>query len=419
MNNLYLSIFRQLLNYHDFIEYYEYLDKDFLKNEYPEYYKIYKAIGSLIKEDKEYSVDDLEIAFYGLYPSSKPEMVQPLLESIRAKSLLDTNTIKGFLQKIKKASLAQQLAEIYIKISSEPDKIEYETERVRLQGLLDRLVENAGSPDELEESVVDVSFSKVVEKQKTVGGLRWRLQSLNDSLGALLPGDFGIIFARPETGKTTFLASEIPALLQSGGDIGCTWFNNEERSDKVIGRIYQGTLGKKYTELLSNPRQTEKEFNDYFNGRVPISFVDNSELLCRAVENRIARTRPRLVVFDQLDKIGGFTADRKDLEHKARYIWARALAKKYNCTVIGLCQASVSGENKKWLTPEDMDESKTGKAAEADFILGIGKVDDIGKEKVRYFHLSKNKTNQPIDEEKRHGKWAVKINPEIARYEDF
>ena len=39
--------------------------------------------------------------------------------------------------------------------------------------------------------------------QKT--GLRWRLRSLNKMLGSLRKGNFGFIFARPETGKTTFL----------------------------------------------------------------------------------------------------------------------------------------------------------------------------------------------------------------------
>ncbi|WP_214294786.1 hypothetical protein, partial [Escherichia coli] len=40
-------------------------------------------------------------------------------------------------------------------------------------------------------------------------GLRWRLQTLNRMLGYLRRGDFGFIFARLETGKTTFLASEV------------------------------------------------------------------------------------------------------------------------------------------------------------------------------------------------------------------
>lgn len=59
-------------------------------------------------------------------------------------------------------------------------------------------------------------------------GLRWRLNCLNKSLGSLRPGDFGFIFARPETGKTTFLASEITAMLsqRSGESQGpIIWFN--------------------------------------------------------------------------------------------------------------------------------------------------------------------------------------------------
>lgn len=58
-------------------------------------------------------------------------------------------------------------------------------------------------------------------------GLRWRLNTLNSMLGSLRKGDFGFIFARPETGKTTFLASETTFMAeQLGPDSGpIIWFN--------------------------------------------------------------------------------------------------------------------------------------------------------------------------------------------------
>lgn len=57
-------------------------------------------------------------------------------------------------------------------------------------------------------------------------GLRWRLGTLNRMLGSLRKGDFGFIFARPETGKTTFLASEATYMAeQLGPDSGpIIWF---------------------------------------------------------------------------------------------------------------------------------------------------------------------------------------------------
>lgn len=58
-------------------------------------------------------------------------------------------------------------------------------------------------------------------------GLRWRLSTLNQMLGSLRKGDFGFIFARPETGKTTFLASETTFMAeQLSPDSGpIIWFN--------------------------------------------------------------------------------------------------------------------------------------------------------------------------------------------------
>ena len=52
---------------------------------------------------------------------------------------------------------------------------------------------------------LELLYNESIKQQ----GLRWRLQTLNKMLGSLRKGDFGFIFARPETGKTTFLTSEI------------------------------------------------------------------------------------------------------------------------------------------------------------------------------------------------------------------
>jgi len=70
---------------------------------------------------------------------------------------------------------------------------------------------------------------------------------------------------------------------------------------------------------------------------------------------------------------------------------------------------------------DNVAESKTAKQAEADWILGIGKVHDSGMEYVRYLHLSKNKLSgdETSIPELRHGKIEVLIRPELARYQDF
>ena len=138
------------------------------------------------------------------------------------------------------------------------------------------------------------------------------------------------------------------------------------------------------------------------------------------IESICRKYQPSLIIFDQIDKIAGFDADREDLRLGAIYIWARELAKNY-APVIGVCQSDGSGEGVRWLTMSNVANAKTSKQAEADWILGIGAIHDTGWEKVRFFHLSKNKlTGDPdSDPSKRHAKWEVLIKPEIARYADI
>ena len=58
--------------------------------------------------------------------------------------------------------------------------------------------------------------------------------------------------------------------------------------------------------------------------------------------------------------------------------------------------------------------SKIGKAAEADVIIGIGKEQtDTGEDNfLRYLYVSKNKLGG------RHGRATVQIQPEVSRYTD-
>lgn len=245
-------------------------------------------------------------------------------------------------------------------------------------------------------------------------GLRWRLPTLNKMLGSLRKGDFGFVFARPETGKTTFLASEVTHFA-SQVERPILWFNNEEQGGKVKVRCYQAALGCNLSQLYSNRPKAQEVFIQRTGNRIKI--FDSASIHKRQIERICKEYSPSLIIFDQIDKIKGFDSDREDLRLGAIYIWARELAKTY-APVIGVCQADVSGEGKKWLTMENVANAKTSKQAEADWILGIGTVHDIGLEYIRYLHLSKNKLSgdEDSDPTMRHGRVEVLIKPEIARY---
>jgi hypothetical protein len=119
--------------------------------------------------------------------------------------------------------------------------------------------------------------------------------------------------------------------------------------------------------------------------------------------------------------VQGFSSDREDLRLGAIYQWARELAKQYNIPVIGVCQADGTAENVQWLNMGHVSNSKTSKQAEADWIVGIGKLEDPAYSKVRYVSVMKNKLTGDADTEPmlRHGKMEVLIDPVIARYQDI
>jgi len=239
-------------------------------------------------------------------------------------------------------------------------------------------------------------------------------------LGSLRKGDFGFIFARPETGKTTFLASEISHMAsQLSPEAGpILHFNNEEQGNKVMLRYYQAVLGYTSPEVWSNKQGNQIKYHDITHGK--ISIIDRAEIHKNRVEQMCKELRPSLLIFDQIDKIKGFNADREDLRLGAIYIWARELAKNY-CPTIGVCQADGTAEGVKWLTMDHVSNAKTSKQAEADFIIGIGCIHDPAFELVRFINISKNKLqgDEDTDPKLRHGRFECLIRPEIARYEDY
>lgn len=289
--------------------------------------------------------------------------------------------------------------------------------------LLSQFTETTQAPDAGEEfSFITDDLEELLNQSYQTPGLRWRLPTLNKMLGSLRAGDFGFIFARPETGKTTFLASETTFMAeQLSDDSGpILWLNNEEQGNKVKLRCYQASLGCSLTDFYANTAQCKLDFLERTKGKHKI-YNPVGAIHRKTVEAMCKKYKPSLIIFDQIDKIVGFDADREDLKLGAMYQWARELAKTYQCPVIGVCQADGSGEGQKWLTMANVANAKTAKQAEADWIVGIGKIHDPGYENLRYLHASKNKLFGDTDSDPtlRHGKCEVLININHARYEDI
>ena len=82
--------------------------------------------------------------------------------------------------------------------------------------------------------------------------------------------------------------------------------------------------------------------------------------------------------------------------------------------MFGICQARSDAHDRNHISFDTMEGSKTGKAAEADLIIGIGKQDDWEGEEdfTRTLCISKNKLTGW------HGIIVCKIVPSKSRYID-
>lgn len=249
------------------------------------------------------------------------------------------------------------------------------------------------------------------------GGLHWRLPEFNVSLGPIRKGDFIIIAARPETGKTTMVASEASFMLsQLEDDEYVIWINNEESSNKVMMRVIQAFNGCTTADLLTDPATYESRFLASGGHRFLILDDDAPVKSAHAMEQLFEKHKPGLIIFDQLDKVNGFSKEeRDDLRIGRLYEWARRMAKKY-CPVIAISQVDGSGEGEKWIQMNQLRGSKTDKVGEADAIVTIGRADTSTL--TRYIHIPKNKLigGPTTLEAHRHGSFEVSIDPTHARY---
>jgi replicative DNA helicase len=234
-------------------------------------------------------------------------------------------------------------------------------------------------------------------------------------LGNLEGGTLGHIFARPETGKTSFLASEITNLVsQLEQDETILWCNNEQEESKVLTRFYTTLLNAPEEKIINNIEAAKLAYIQRMGDKIKL--YDNAYISTDGIRHLIKTINPRVVVIDQGDKVS-FSGSNKLEGHsrlKELYRMFRELAKEFNTHIITVGQASSEAAGKKWLEMHHMDNSRTAKPGEMDYIIGIGmqlSTSDVGEEdELRYLHLCKNKCTGV------HSKHIVRFDRTIGRY---
>jgi len=199
--------------------------------------------------------------------------------------------------------------------------------------------------------------------------------------------NLGVIFARPEIGKTSFAAWLCGWYVKN--NLNVAYWGNEEPVRKTRMRVAKSILELSRQEILLDKN---KFIEKYKSEVLPYAtFMDCVGTSIQEIEDYCFRNEVDVVFIDQLDKVridGEFS--RGDERLKELYARSRELAKRNKVAVWAVSQASYEAHGREIIDYSMLDGSKTGKAGEADIIIGIGVSEH---EDFRTLKFSKNKIN--------------------------
>ena len=398
-------ILKYLWNKDNFIRYYPHLEKLTLE---PELQKLFNLLPMLHEGDGDATLNEMKILFDLEYPSIKdPQIYASIFKQLEKADISDVVCGK-LVDKLIYKDINNRIIQACMPVLSDSDGNDTLAEvRELLDGYEQMLM-----PDAEEDIFVTDDLEYLLEKKIRGEGIKWRLAGLNKDIGDLRGGKLGHVFARPDTGKTTFLISEMsfwaPQLEQN--EIGI-WVNNEEDGEVLKLRWYSAITGWPIAAINAQPQRAVQFYNKQAGSRIKLFDRSASD---RDLESLIKRYKPRFMVIDQGDKVKSYTHDKMSETARLGSLYAgyREWAKKYGLDILTVGQAHADAERKKWLLKSWMNNSKTEKPGELDYAIGIGVNEtDNDLDRRRYFHICKNKQGP-------HGSFTAMIDPEKARYFD-
>ena len=259
-----------------------------------------------------------------------------------------------------------------------------------LQRMVDT-VEDGRMSDKTTYTQVESNLDELLDEGTGTPDFPFDWELMRENINGLWRGNLGIIFARPEVGKTTFCAFLASSYVKQKKKV--VYWANEEPAHKIKLRIIQSFFNKTIFELNTERDQLRK----LYQGQIEpyLTIMDSVGTSIDEVNEYAQLNKPDVMFCDQLDKFkvkGEF--GRGDERLKEIYICAREIAKRNSLLLWAVSQASYEAHDRPFIDYSMLDNSKTGKAGEADMIIGIGKTGSSEVENVvRHVCISKNKIN--------------------------
>jgi len=408
--NLRLYILRTLLTKEKYDKLKSEIDASIFQNGARE---IYKTIGYIYRDNPnitQVNFSDLKLAYFNTYyPNTSfasQKNIHELIDSIERQEEPSDDVVATALKSMYRIKKADELARICLDISNNPSSSSLKQ--------VEKFMANVDEEQTQQESeAVTKDVDEIVEALQEQGEFKFNLNSLQRATNGIGRGNFMIVFARPDVGKTAFWVSLVASPK------GFAWqekkvsiFANEEPAIRTQMRLLNASSGLQRGNILNGSRDLAKQKWSTIS-----PYIENFDCVGKTMDDLdeyCSTNDVDILIIDQLDKInvtGKYNATHEKLREV--YTQSRELAKRHNILVIGMSQASAEAQGRSRVTFSTMENSKTGKAAEADIILGIGKEDEVEnylEDCVRFVTLSKNKLTGD------HAEFEVILRPTISRY---
>ncbi len=360
------------------------------------------------KYDADISVDELYSLHTAVYnpalTKAAKEQFSELIEDIKETTEPSEAIAKDIVNILAERDVAQRIAiEATEVFNGKPADF----------NIITKIIEEhkKGLPTEKLEAVTD-NVEELIEQLEVTSKWQFNLMRLKENIGGVGPGNLVIVFARPEVGKTAFWVSLVagPSGFAEQGAIVHAFINEEPavRTQMRAINCFTGLNKEQVSEDIPKTHEEWKRIKDN------IKMIDTVDWTIQDIDSHCEKYKPDVVVIDQLDKINvSGTYARTDEKLRAVYTSAREIAKRRDCVVIAISQASAEAHDRDHISFNMMENSKTGKAAEADLIIGIGnRTSNDPTNTTRILNVSKNKITGW------HGDPAVEIDRYISRYDD-
>lgn len=400
------QILKCLLNHQFWLENKQFLNASLFEDEIKELFE------TLNKAHIKYEQDITTEELYALWRNDNPVATKAdraniynAIEHVADSEVLSVSIAADLIADLWRRETGRKAAEYGIAISEGNERAFDDLDK------LIQITKDGFIPEFGEEITKDV-FELIKE---TSNDNRWKfnIPSLASKLYGIDSEEFMIVFARPETGKTGFgvsLAAGPNGFCEQGAHVCIA--GNEEPPKRTMLRAVQAWTGMTKEDITTNPEIAREKFKAIADN---LTVINTQNWSMSQLDSYMEKLHPDVLITDQLDKFdveGSFEGHQKLREI---YIQGRSIASRRHLAHIAISQASVEAEDKTILLPSMMEGSKTGKYAEGDIIIGIGKYPDEPDgtpNGMRFLTVGKNKINGY------HGTTAAKIIPELSRYVD-